>query len=144
MSGTFFDKQSVLDGLRIAMQFGAPNNVSDRATFYLPRTSTAPGNTNEDGVPFNPQAHRTFSPLIKKTVPCAVEFESNSGKLENLGVINADRVKITLLDPDYQLMKGAEFVVIAGMQFLYWKTEPVIALGSIDVWTTYWKAQDVY
>lgn len=142
MSGSFFNKQTVLDGIRVAMEFGQPNTAADRATFYLPRVVTASGNKDSDSVPFNPANNRTFSPLVKKTVPCAIEFMSKSGKDTNFGTLNPDMVKITLLDPDYLIMAGAEYVVISGQKFLYLKSEPILALGSIDIHITYWESED--
>lgn len=142
MSGTFFDQTKVLSGLHTAMEFGQPNTVADRATFYLPRTVTASGNQDSDHVPFNPTHDRTFSSLVKKTVPCAVEYLDAAGKLENFGVINASRVRLTVLGPEYVQIKGFEYVVISGEKFIYTKTEPLIALGSIDVAIIYCKAED--
>lgn len=143
MAGAFFDEATVLAGLHTAMGFGEPNTATDRATFYMPRSVTASGNKDSDGVPFNPNNSRTFSALVKKTVKCAVEFLGASGKDTNFGTLNPDKVKITMLGPDYILVEGAEYVVISGQKFLYWKREPVIALGSIDVHQTYWRSEDL-
>jgi hypothetical protein len=103
MAGSFFDQSKVLAGLYTAMEFGAPNNVADRATFYMPRTVDSPGNVDSYEVSYNPDNKRTFSPLIK----------------------------------------GFEYVVISGQKFIYQKTEPLIALGSIDVAIIYAQAEDL-
>lgn len=144
MSGNYFDKAAVLAGLHIAMDFGEPNVTTDKPTFFMPRSSTAPGNKDQHGVPFNPDNKRTFSALVKKTVPCAVEYTNAQGKVENFGLINPSKVQITLLDPDYQRIRGCEFVTIGGQKFLYRKTEPPIALGSIDVWVLHFTAEDEF
>lgn len=144
MAGSFFNKQTVLDGLYVAMDFGSPNVAADKATFYMPRTFEAEGLTDSAGVPMNPDNQRTFGSLVKKTVRCAVEYMSGTGKETNFGDLNADKVKITLLAPEFAQVEGFEYVVISGNKYLYWKSEPVIALGSIDVHQVYCRAEDVY
>lgn len=142
MSGTFFDKESVMQGLYIAMEFGAPNAVSDRATFYMPRSSTVSGNTNDKGVPFNPSSHQTFSPLVKKVVPCAVEYFDTRGKVMDLGMLIPSKIKLTILGPDFLKIQGFEYVVISGLRFFYSHREPVIGMGGIDVYTVYARSED--
>lgn len=144
MSGNFFNQATVLAGIHKAMDFGSPNAVSDKATFFMPRSvTTAVVNKDADNVPFNPDAQRSYGALVKKTVPCAVEFLGSTGKDTNFGVLNPDKIKITLLAPDYIQVAGCEYVVVSGDKYLYWKSEPVIALGSIDVHQLYFKAEDV-
>jgi hypothetical protein len=143
VAGSYFDQSTVLAGLHIAMDFGSPNKVSDKATFYLPQTVSGSGNVDSYQVPFNPENKRTFSPLVKKVVPCAVEYLDAAGKDINFGVLNASRVRLTVLGPDYVNIKGFEYVVISGNKFLYAKTEPIIALGSIDVAIIYCVAEDL-
>jgi hypothetical protein len=139
----YFDKATVLAGLYTAMDFGAPNTASDKATFYMPRTVESDGNTDSYQVSYNPDNHRELGPLVKKTVPCAVEYLDAAGKEVNLGTINPSRVRLTVLGPDYQNIKGFEYVAISGQKFLYTKTEPIIALGSIDVAIIYCTAEDL-
>ncbi len=143
MSGTFFDRSSVLAGIHLAMEFGQPNTATDRATFYMPRTVTASGNLDQDDVPMNPNNLRNFSSLVKKTVKCAVEYFGAQGKDTNLGVMVPDKVKLTLLDPEFDQIEGFEYVVISGSKYLYWKSEPVLGLGAIDVHQIWCKAEDV-
>lgn len=143
MAGNYFNKDTVLRGLHEAMTFGTPNNATDAATFYMPRTMTAQGNKDSYQVPMNPENTRTFGTLTKKTVPCAVEYIGGSGKDENFGTLNPDKIKLTLLGPDYLQIQGFEYVVLAGDKYLFWKEEPVIALGSIDVYQVYCRAEDV-
>lgn len=137
-----FDRDAVLAGLRTAMLFGAPSVAADRATFFMPRTYVSVAPVDEDGVTFDPQQRPTFSAVVKHTVPCAVEYDDAAGKLENFGIIASSKVRITLLGPDYDVVKGFEYVVIAGQKYLYRKTEPPVALGTLDVWTVHCQAED--
>jgi hypothetical protein len=52
------------------------------------------------------------------------------------------RISITLLDEDYQRVRGFHFVVAGGDKYIYEKTEPPVALGSIDVWTVWAQSED--
>lgn len=140
MAGAFFDAAKVTAGIYTAMQFGAPNKSSDQATFYMPLTPTTTGPQDAHGVPFSPSNARTFGSLTKLTVPCAIEFLAGVPKTTNLGILEPDELKITFLGPDYLKVKGAEYVVVGGDQYIFEKAEPVYALGNIDVYTTYWKA----
>lgn len=138
-----FDRAAVLAGLRTAMAFGAPSNLADRATFFMPRQGTSvPAPVDDLNVPFDPQLRPAYDPAVRRTVDCAVEYIDAVGKLENFGIIAPSRIKITLLDPDYQQVKGFEYVVIAGQKYLYRKTEPPVALGTLDVWTVHAQAED--
>ena len=130
----------VVAGLHQAMAIGMPSRTEDRATFFIPAETVDPGEDDE-GVPFNPATRPTSTPT-KKTVPCAVEYVDGTELPSNMGVIQASKLKITLLDPEYQQVKGFDFVVIAGQRYYYRKTESPVALGNLDVWTVQVQAED--
>jgi hypothetical protein len=137
-----FDPGTVLAELRTAMQFGAPSNAADRATFFMPRVYSTTEPVDDLGVPFNPEVRPNAGTPVKHTVPCAIDYDDAQGKVENFGIIVASKVIITLLGPDYETVKGFEYVVIAGQKYLYRKTEPPVALGTLDVWTVHCQAED--
>lgn len=122
------------------MDFGAPTRSADKATFYTPPLSTSVG-ADEDGVPFDPDAPRAVT-HTGRSVPCAIEYLDRADINETFGAIQASRIKITLLDPDYQKVKGFTYVVVGGEKYMYRLTEPPVALGSIDVWTVQAVAED--
>lgn len=137
-----FDPARVLAGLHKAMEFGEPTRSADRATFYKVLSTTGDGTAqDEDGVPFDPSIDRTVKPTPIQ-VPCAVEYVDRADQTHSFGSITASRVEITLLDPDYQKVKGFSYVVCGGDKYLYRLTEPGAALGSIDVWTVHAIAED--
>lgn len=137
-----FDRDAVLAGLRAAMLFGAPTIPTDRATFVMPRSYTASVPVDQEGVTFDPNQRATFSSPAKHQVPCAIEYDDAAGKLENFGIVAPSKIRITLLGPDYNTVEGFEYVVIAGQKYLYRKTEPPVALGTLDVWTVHAQAED--
>lgn len=137
-----FDRTKILAGLHTAMEFGEPSRTSDKATFYLVTSSTdVDVERDEDEIPFDPGAIRTTKP-VAKVVPCAIEYVDRADQAESFGVFQTSRIKITLLDPDYQQVKGFKYVIVAGDKYMYRLTEPPVALGSIDVWTVHAIAED--
>lgn len=137
-----FDTAAVLSGLRTAMGFGAPTRTEDRATFYLPPVDVDDTEVEDlHEVPFNPTVQRTATP-IKLAVACAVEFFAGGQVIESFGVALADKIKVTLLDPEYQQVKGFLYVVAGGDKYIRAKTEPPVALGTIDVWTVWADAEN--
>lgn len=130
----------VIAGIHQAMAIGAPSKVDDRATFFIPTDTVDPGEDDE-GVPYKPTSRPTATP-DKRTVPCAIDYVDGTELTSNLGVIQASKLVLTLLDPDYQQIRGFDFVVIAGNRYYYRKTEPPVALGNLDVWTVHVQAED--
>ena len=138
-----FNKDAVRAGLLTAMNFGLPTESADQPTFFMPtETVTASGPYDDEGVAYDPAATYTTSTLVKKAVACAVEYMDGEGKIETFGVIAPSRVKLTLLDTEYDLIKGFAFCVIEGQKYWYQRTEPPVALGTIDVYTIHCKSED--
>jgi hypothetical protein len=137
-----FDADDVRAGLRLAMTVGLPPVEADQPIFYMPATVTATGPSDQEGVPFSPLDSRTVSPPVTVQVPCAVEYHDGEGKLENFGVIVPARVVLTLLDEDYQQVKGFEFVGIGGIRYYYRRTENPKGLVSLAVYRVHCVSED--
>lgn len=136
-----WDATSILQGLHTAMAFGEPNRTGDKATFCWYEQTDDSVSADSDGVPFGVDQRRTRT-LRSLQVPCAVEFVDKSDQQETFGALQATRVKITLLDPDYKKVSGFQYVVLGGDRYDRRITEPPVALGSIDVWTVHAVAED--
>lgn len=138
-----FNSARVIEGLHKAMGFGEPTRTSDKATFYFPkRRATTDGTTDEDGIPFDPSVQPADISRPKQTVPCSVEFFLRGQEVETFGTLATTRIKITLLDPDYQKVKGFAYCVAGGDKYVYDLTQPPDALATIDVWTVWAVAED--
>ena len=135
-----FNEAEVLEGLRRAMGFGEPTRVEDKATFFLFATVSA-GEVDSDSVGFDPTVRTTRTPT-PVLVPCAVEYMDAAAQQETFGNVTASRLKITLLDPDYQQVEGFSYMTIGGGRYHYAKALPPVALGTIDVWTVLVTAED--
>lgn len=137
-----FDATAVLAGLHLAMGFGEPTRTEDKATFYLPKTgSETPAPEDLHDVPFDPDVQRTAS-TNKLAVACAVEFYAGGQVIETFGAANADKILVTLLDPEYQQVKDFLYVVAGGDKYIRNKTQPPVALGVIDVWQVWADAEN--
>ena len=137
-----FDSARVITGLHQAMGFGEPNATADKATFFFPKQEVVADPSDEDGVPFDPSVRPADDSATPVTVPCAVEFFDASGASTHVGQIDASRVKITLLDAEWQLVKEFTFMTVGGEKYMRDKIEPPVALGSIDVWTAWAVSED--
>jgi hypothetical protein len=121
-----WDEDRVKEGLYKAMGFGEPTRTQDQAAFHIPTASGAAVAGNSEGVPWDPTVKR---------VACAIEFQDSLGQTTTAGDVQATQVVVTLLDPEYQQVKGFDYVVAGGDKYYYRLTDPPVALGSIDVWT---------
>ena len=139
-----FDASRVSGGIYKAMGFGEPTRAADKATFYFRSTLTVPPGTavDEDGVPYDPDVRPTKTTPPAVQVPCAVEYMDASVASETFGEVKPSRLRITLLDTEYQQVKGFSYVAAGGDKYVYQSTEPPNALGSIDVWTVWAAAED--
>lgn len=139
-----FDATRVSDGLYKAIGFGEPTRAADKATFFfVSTTALADPDTPVDdlGTPFDPSIRRTRV-VTSAQVPCVVEFFARGDRTETFGLVETSRIQITLLDPEYQQVKGFAYVVAGGDKYIYHSTQPPNALGSLDVWTLWAVSED--
>lgn len=130
-----FDAAAIRAGLLTAMDFGAPTRTDDKATFYMVTQSVPTGTAvDAEGVPFDPNVKLTTT-RTPIQVPCAVDYSDAGGTMGEFGTVASTHVTITLLDEEYQQIKGFAYVVCGGDKYFHSKTPPPEALGSIDVWT---------
>lgn len=138
-----FDAAAVRAGLRLAMQVGLPTVTADQPTFFMPQTVTTDGHILDgSNTPFDPEYTPTRSTRVTHQVPCAIEYTDGSGKIAALGIIDASKVILTLLDQDYDIVEGFEFVVITGQKFFYSATEPQLGLVDVGVWRVHCRSED--
>lgn len=140
-----FDADAARQGILNAMGFGEPTRSDDKAWFYFPKTrATDPpgGAMDDDSVPFDFTSPVVSSGPGRVQVSCAVEYIDTAEVTGTFGGDRPARVKITLLDDEYQQIKGFSFVVAGGDKYTYDSTEPPVALGTIDVWTVHATSED--
>lgn len=134
-----FAAEEVRAGLLLAMQVGLPPKVENRPHFVVPAETPDRGqDTDARGVPLDWRGNRTYVGQDRTvTVPCAVEVFDREGQATSFGVVAPYRAVITLLDKEYEQVKGFKYVVLGGNRYRYLHTEPPVGLVSIEVWTVH-------
>lgn len=137
-----FDAEGFRAGIRQAMLVGLPPDIADQPLFVFPTLVSNIAPADDDDVPFDPDDRPVITPPASKRVACAIEYVDNAGKVENFGLIVKSKVMLTLLDEEYEQIKGFEYVVIGGDRYFYTKTETPVGLDSVGVWTVHATAED--
>ena len=138
-----FNRATVRAGLLKAMGFGEPTRAADKVTFYSPSRATVVQPTDGDGIPFDPAVRPAVSGTTGVAVSCAAEFTDASGQpIETGSEIKPSKLKLTLLDEEYQQIKDFSYVTAGGDRYARASVEPAIALGSIDVWIIHCVSED--
>lgn len=138
-----FNADTVRSGLRLAMTVGLPPVVNERPTFYMPRVAVAQTqNVDAEGVPFNPEYEPVLQPPVTHKVPCSIEYVDGEGKLTGFGVVAPTKVVLTLLDEDYLVVKGFEYVAIGGTRYWYRRTETPMGLVTVGLYKVHVASED--
>lgn len=139
-----FDSEAFREGIHIAMSVGLPPELSDQPTFVTPAPVVDTGvDRDESGVAFDWQEPRTKAAADTATqVPAAIEYFDADGQLANFGSMSASKVVITLLDEDYELVKGFSYVIIGGNKYTYERTEPPLGMVDVAIWRIHCRTDD--
>lgn len=129
-------------GIRFAMEMAAPPVAADQATFIFASQLVYTGPTDDQDVPFDPDSTvtRTTPPPVK--VACSIEYLDREGVPIVFGEVTPSRIKITLLDQEYALVKTAIAVVIGGEKYVYKFTEPPSGLFDVGLWVMNFTAEN--
>lgn len=142
-SSTGFNAAAFRAGIRFAMTMGAPPADADALKFHWNPTVTSSGVMDGDGVPFDPAAPvtrtQTKAPVSR---PCAVEFIDAAGEVTAFGVVVPSKVRVTLLDEDYQAVKDADYVVIGGDKYVRDEQPPSYGLFDVGVFQIVYVAEN--
>lgn len=115
------------------MTMGTPPASVDALKFYWNPVTTTPATKDGEGVPFDPTATVTRAVSRTTTKPCAVEYLDASGQPTPFGSVVPSRVRVTLLDQDYAIVKDANFIVIGGDRYLRHHEPPSYGLFDVGV-----------
>lgn len=128
--------------IRSVMTMGLPPDLADQPAFVFPGDIVNSDPADDEDVPFDSEARPTVAAPVIVRRPCAIEYVDNAGKMENFGLVVKSKVMLTLLDEDYEAIKGFSYVVIGGDRFIYTKTETPIGLDTVGVWIVHATAED--
>lgn len=144
--GAGFDAEEFRSAIRNAMIMGMPSNPMEQVTFRWRHRQTFETQDNTS----NPYDW-TDTPITDDsdefpdvTLPVACEFVSRASLSAGtpLGEIDTPKVILTLLDDEYEQVKGASFVIIAGATYEINYTAPPMGLFDVSVYEMYCTAQD--
>lgn len=134
-----FDADAFRTGIRFVYNLAAPPVAEEQITFFY--NSQLIYNTPVDGedTPFDPQATvQRVAPRAVKNVPCGIEYFDAAHQEIVFGTVTASKIHVTLLDEDYQRVKGANYVVLGGEKYLYKVTEAPSGLFDVGLYVTHW------
>ena len=139
-----FDAPAVRAGLRLAMQVGLPVMADDQPTFFMPTIVTADGAhaLDQQGTPFDPTYRPIRATPVGIQVPCGMDYKDAAGNLVAMGTVSATGMVLTLLDEDYVKVKGFSYCVVAGVKYLYERTDVPKGLVSVGIYTIHVMADD--
>lgn len=140
--GAGFDEQAFRDAIRSTMQMGTPSAVEDRATFIWETLATF-ANPNSAGRPFDfNEPALTVDEHEEVQVDCTYEFVERAGHGTAIGQFENPRVKLYLMDVDYELVKTANKIRIGGNMYTINFVEPPNSLFLPTLYTIHCQADD--
>lgn len=138
-----FNAADFRKNIRFVYDMAAPNLEGEQATFFMPSQLVYNVPTDEDDVPFSPTALPvTPVPPQPIQVSCGVEYYDSQGNIIDFGISVPSRAAITLLDEDYEIVKGCAFVVLRGERFNYRSTRFPQGLFDVDLYTMNFEAEN--
>ncbi len=145
MAGTDsrFNATKFRDAIHFAMSMGTPTKPVEKAIFqWTPkREFAAPDSGNR---PYN----WTATPVVEDVHPdvqvlCAVAFSGSDGfDGTAVGTFDRARATLTLLDEEYEKVKGANQVLLGGNKYEILYTAPPTGLFDVTVYSMFAQAID--
>lgn len=140
--GVPFNETGFLAGISTAMRVGVPEREADQLVFVFGDDVSVTGSQDADEVPYDPAVVPTVVAGKRVRVLCAAEYLDARGQAVEFGIITPSSLRITLMDAEYQKVKGFAFVVAGGDKYLYRRTAPAMGMVTATVWTIYCVAED--
>lgn len=140
--GSGFDEGKFRSAIRNTMLMGMPEAVSERVVFRW-TTNRQFIHTDAQGSPLDWYSDPvSVSSHDDVEVPVALDFNPSSPVSTNLGDFDSPKAALTLLDVDYDLVKGADKVIIDGSTYEIDYVAPPQGLFGVTVYTIYIRAID--
>lgn len=142
--GAEFNADEFRSAIRATMTMGLPNKVEERATFrWIVRKDWA--QEDSGGVPFDLTSTPTRveeHPDVQIPIAWAFSARPAQSVSTEMGEFDLGRVEMTILDVDYELVRGAELVVLGGNIYEIAFVAPPVGLFDVTVYTVYANARD--
>lgn len=139
-----FNSAEVRDALKFAMKMGLPDAVEERITFMW-RKQRDYQSKDPAGRPYNwrsqPTSDDTPDPVqIDAAIQFSDRMTNSSGTA--LGQFDAARIQVTVLDVDYELVRGANIIMANGATYTIDFVAPPEGLFDMTVYTIYASSVD--
>lgn len=143
MAGTDsgFNSLEFRNAIHQAMHMGAAPDPANQVAFHFPSVLTFNAPADGADVPFDPAATVTSTAPPPVRVDCAVEYLDAENQPTPFGMLAATRLAITLLDVDYEQVKDASYVVVAGDRYNYRRTEAPAGLFDVGLFVMHFIAE---
>jgi hypothetical protein len=135
------------NGIRFAMAMAAAPDTAQRAIFRFPARLVYV-NDGEDapvdahGVPYNPDVPVRREEPDPVIVDCAIEYFDDRGQeLSGFGPVSASRIRVLLLDEEYEQVKAADRIVAGGDTYHYRRTQPPMGLFDVGIFELWFHAE---
>lgn len=140
--GAGFDEAVFRAVIRSTMQMGTPSAVEERATFIWETLATF-ANPNSAGRPFDfNQRPLTVDQHEEVQVDCTYEFVERAGHGTAIGQFENPRMKIYVMDEDFELVRGANKVRMGGNMYTINFVEPPVSLFGPTLYVIHCQADD--
>lgn len=143
-SNPAFNPAVFRQAIRDTMIMGLPNATAEKPTFrWNPNKTYATADPGGAPYDFTAAPVVTVAPADVQ-VAVAVEFSSRpAGSLETvIGEFDNSRVIITVLDEDYELIRGADEVILGGNTYDIQFVGPPLGLFEVTVYQIFAIARD--
>lgn len=127
------DATNFRNAMHFVMGMGMPVDAAAQVAFHWHAVTSTTAAKDSLGVPFSPTATVTTTPSVALRVPYFVEWIEVAGTTTRLGVVVPARVRVWLLDDDYDDVKTADYLVIDGEKYLRHLEEPSYAIFDVGV-----------
>lgn len=132
-SSNAFNAARFRSAIRSVMTMGTPPVSGDQLRFYWNPTRSATATKDGEGIPFDPSAPVATTTHAPVSLPCAIEYIDAAGQPTPFGAIAPSKVRVTLLDEDYDQVKDADYVLISGDRYIRHHEPPSYGLFTVGV-----------
>jgi hypothetical protein len=140
-----FNADEVRAGIRLAMSVGLPPVEADRPLFVWDPEPDVEEDEDTSGIPFqwDAPAPTPVAPIKPpRREACAIEYLDEAGELRPFGPTASTRLVLTLLDEEYERVRGFSRVVIGGNEYVYERTAAPLGLNTIGIWQIHVRTDD--
>jgi hypothetical protein len=137
-----FPADAYRNAIRFVFEMETDPDADNRITFYFENTVTYGGAADSDKVPFDWTQSATVTASDPVNVPCDIEFVGAPDEPTAFGSVVASKIKVLLLDEDYDQVKDATYVILNGDRYKRDYEQPSFGLFTVGLHTIVFTAED--